>query len=930
MRTPRTGVLTIPLTLTLATVLAAVGLAGPAASPAAAATVPVGAGSYSDTRPPGTSGPTTNTGTPVTPKVTPAAQGRPVPTNDWWSSLAFQRYGDNPYSTPMYGHPLTYQATAAGLDIGYPTSPAIVGDGRQYEYAHKRDLTLGLTGLNSPDTKADAWSDWTVTPYWSDGARTLRTTIGHGLPFVYAKGTGGSARVTTATAPTVFADQGNVLGITVAGHHYALFAPTGTDWSVSGSTITAGLGGKDYFSLAVLPSTGALATFKKYAYSFVTDSRATWSSTGGTVRATYTLTTQAQEGTETGTLQALYRHQWLHTTDPLTPYTYVSPRGTMKVREARAFTTSQRAAGVLPALPKASGVDTARLRGYLGEVANAADPFSGATDTYWTGKALGRLAQLVPIAEQIGETGTRDKLIGLMKGRLQDWFTAGGANEFSYDRTWRTLIGYPASYGSDTELNDHHFHYSYYVYAAAIVAQYDPAWAADSAWGGMVKTLVRDSANPSRTDSAFPFLRGFDVYAGHSWASGHQGFAAGNNQESSSESTNLSAGLVLWGAATGDTALRDLGTYLLTTESEAIAQYWFDADQQVFPASFGHDTAGMVWGSGVAYATWWTANPEEIHGINVLPVTGGSLHLGGHKSAIRRNIAEMERENGGPAVEWRDILWEFQSLADPGAAKAKWDASGGDYTPEQGESKAHTYHWITTLNTLGAPDATVTGDLPTSAVFTKGTVRTYAAHNHGSTARTVTFSDGARLTVPARSTATGTGTGGTDPDPTDPGPSTGNTFQLRTGGTLTTATGGTAGSDTIASAGGANHDGTPYLPLVYEVRNVTGTLRPGAATAFRLQVDAGTAVALGQQARVSYDLTGDGTFDRTETYHYFATDPVTGWEEYNESRGLKAATGTLGALRNGTVRLEVWHAIGNGTAKLQTGTDRSVLVIPYE
>ncbi|WP_236245963.1 glycosyl hydrolase [Streptomyces sp. CC210A] len=911
----------------LATTLAALGLTGPAAVPASAATVPVGSGSYSDTRPPGTSGPTTNTGTPVTPKVTPAAQGKPVPTNDWWSSLAFQRYGDNPYSTPMYGHPLTYQATAAGLDIGYPTTPAVVGDGRQYEYAHKRDLTLGLTGLNSPDTKADSWSDWTVTPYWSDGTRTLRTTIGHGLPFVYAKGTGGSARVTTASAPTVFADRGNVLGITVAGHHYALFAPTGTDWNVSGSTITAGLGGKDYFSLAVLPSTGALSAYQKYAYSFVTGSRADWSVSGGTVRATYTLTTQPQEGTETGTLQALYRHQWLHTSDALTPHTYVSPRGTMKVRESRTFTTSQPAAPVLPALPRASGTDAARLRGHLDAVVNAADPFSGATDTYWTGKALGRLAQLVPLADQIGETGTRDRLLALVKGRLQEWFTAGGASEFSYDRTWRTLTGYPASFGSDTELNDHHFHYSYYVHAAAIVAQYDPAWAADSAWGGMVKTLIRDAANPSRTDSAFPFLRGFDVYAGHSWASGHQGFAAGNNQESSSESTNLSAGLVLWGAATGDTALRDLGSYLLTTESEAVAQYWFDADQQVFPASFGHDTVGMVWGSGAAYATWWTANPEEIHGINVLPVTAGSsLHLAARKDAIRRNIAELERENGGPAVEWRDILWEFQALADPAAAKAKWDAGHAAYTPEQGESKAHTYHWLTTLDTLGAPDPSVTGDLAASAVFTKGTTRTYAAHNHGSAPRTVTFSDGAKLTVPARSTATGTGTGGTDPDPD---PSTGNTFELRSGGVLTTATGGTPGSDTIASAGGANHDGTPHLPLVYEARNVHGALKPGAATAFRLQVDAGTAVALGQQARVSYDLTGDGSFERTETYHYFATDPVAGWEEYSQTRGLKSATGTLGDLRGGTVRLEVWAAIGDGTARLGTGADRSVLVIPY-
>ncbi|WP_345576618.1 glycosyl hydrolase [Streptomyces prasinosporus] len=911
----------------LAAALVAVGL-GPAATPAAAATVPTGAGSYSDTRPSGTTGPTNNTGAPVTPKVTQAAKGKPVPTNDWWSSLAFQRYGDNPYSTPMYGHPLTYQAVSGGLEVGYPTSPAVVGEGRQYEYAHKRDLTLGLSGLNSPDAKADAWSDWTVTPYWSDGTRTLRTTIGHGMPFVYAQGTGGDARITTAATPTVFSDQGNVVGITVGGHHYALFAPTGSDWNVSGTTITAGLGGKDYFSLAVLPSTDALATFRKYAFSFVTGSQVDWSTSGGTVGATYRLTTEAKEGTERGTLQALYRHQWLHTTDALTPYTYVSPRGTMKVREGASFTTRQKAAPVLPGLPRTSAVDTARLRTYLSEVANSSDPFSGATDTYWTGKALGRLAQLVPLADQIGETAVRDKLIGLLKGRLQEWFTAGGASEFSYDKDWKTLIGYPASYGSDAELNDHHFHYGYYVYAAAVVAQYDASWAADSAWGGMVKTLIRDTANPSRTDGAFPFLRGFDVYAGHSWASGHQGFAAGNNQESSSESTNLSAALVLWGSATGDTGLRDLGSYLLATEGEAIAQYWFDADQQVFPGSFTHDTVGMVWGSGGAYSTWWTANPEEIHGINVLPVTaGGSLHLAGNKDAIRRNIAEMERENGGPAVEWRDILWEFQSLADPAGAKAKWDAGHAGYTPEQGESKAHTYHWITTLDALGAPDPSVTGDLPTSAVFTRNGTRTYAAHNHGSTARTVTFSDGGKLTVPARSTATGTGTdtGGQEPEP-----STGNTFRLRSGGTLTTSTGTTAVSDTIPSAEGRNHDGTPNKPLVYEIKGVNATLKAGASTTFRLPVDAGTAVGLGQQARISYDLTGDGTFDRTETYQYFATDPVTGWEEYNQTRGLKTATGTLGNLRGGTVRLEVWSAIGNASALLRTGSDTSVVVIPYE
>ncbi|MCI0386990.1 glycosyl hydrolase [Streptomyces sp. CNQ085] len=918
-----------------ATAAVATGLGAVGADTAQAATVPVGRGGYSDTRPAGAAGPENNAGAPVRPKVTAAMADKPVPTNDWWSSLAFQRYPGNPYSENMYGHPLTYRAVSGGLEVGYPASHAVVGEGRQYEFTHKRDLTLGLAGLNSPDAKADGWSDWTVTPRWSDGSRTLRATIGHGLPYVYAQGSGGAARISAAGTPEVFADDGNVLGVTIGGRHYALFAPSGSDWTVSGTDIRADLGDKDYFSLAVLPGRDALATFRKYAFSFVTGSEVAWDydEAAGRMEATYTLTTTAREGSERGTLQALYRHQWLHTSDALTGWTYASPRGEMKVREGASFTTSQKVTGVLPGLPVPDAVDEARLKGYIEEVANAADPFDGATDTYWTGKQLGKLAQLVPVADQIGETGLRDRLLGLIKGRLQEWFTPGGASEFSYDRDWRTLIGYPASYGSDKELNDHHFHYSYYVMAAAIVAQYDAAWAADSAWGGMVKTLVRDAANPSRTDELFPFLRGFDVYAGHSWASGHAGFAAGNNQESSSESVNLSAGLVLWGSATGDDSLRDLGVYLLTTESEAIAQYWFDADQEVYPDDFGHDVVGMVWGSGGAYSTWWTANPEEIHGINVLPVTGGSLHLARNKDAIRRSIAEMERANGGPAVEWRDILWEFQALADPAKGRAAWDAQNGGYEPEAGESRAHTYHWVTTLDAIGAPDTSVTADSPTAAVFTKDGTRTYAAHNHSGSAVTVTFSDGGKLSVPARSTATGTGAA----DPTDPGdpgdpqdpPATGDTFHLRSGGTLSTTEASTASADTLASADGANRDGTPHRPLVYEVRNVDGSHESGGATGFRLKVDAGTAVGLGQQARVSYDLTGDGTFDRVETYRYFATDPVDGWEDYDASRaGLKSASGSLGDLRGGTVRVEVWSAIGNAPAKLRVGSG-SVLTIPF-
>ncbi|MEE1941896.1 glycoside hydrolase family 16 protein [Streptomyces sp. TRM 70361] len=187
------------------------------------------------------------------------------------------------------------------------------------------------------------------------------------------------------------------------------------------------------------------------------------------------------------------------------------------------------------------------------------------------------------------------------------------------------------------------------------------------------------------------------------------------------------------------------------------------------------------------------------------------------------------------------------------------------------------------------------------------------------------FATPTSATVPGRSMLvdyvavwTRGGTGPTDPP-------TSNTLHLRSGGTLGSP--GTAGTATLASADGANHDGTPHRPQTFTVSGVSGRY-DGGATRFDLQVDAGSTVGNGQQVRVSYDRTGDGSWERVETYHYFATDPVPGFERYTEARGLRSATGTLGDMSGGTVRVEVWNAIGRGPSTLGTG-DRSVVRIPF-
>ena len=315
--------------------------------------------------------------------------------------------------------------------------------------------------------------------------------------------------------------------------------------------------------------------------------------------------------------------------------------------------------------------------------------------------------------------------------------------------------GTPPASGRDSQINDHNFHWGYFIMAASTIAQYDTAWAAN--YEGSVELLVRDPANWERDDTRFPYLRQFDAYAGHSWAAGHQGFAAGNNQESSSEAMNFAAAMILWGAAVGNDEMRDAGIYIYTTEQQAIEQYWFDVDEEVFPIDYPFETAGIVWSYGVSYATWWTPNPEEIHGINFLPLTAGSLYLGHRTDYVTRNIAALYAAPGAEG-HWHDLIWQYEAFADPEAALARWAAEPNyvaDGAQEAGETAAHTYHWLHAFNAAGQVDPSITADTPTYAVFVDPDTNkhTCMAYNSGNTTKTVTFSNDAVLSVPPRTLA---------------------------------------------------------------------------------------------------------------------------------------------------------------------------------
>jgi hypothetical protein len=202
-------------------------------------------------------------------------------------------------------------------------------------------------------------------------------------------------------------------------------------------------------------------------------------------------------------------------------------------------------------------------------------------------------------------------------------------------------------------------------------------------------------------------------------------------------------------------------------QAEAIRNYWFNVDNDVFPAAFDRPTVGMTWGDGGAYAIWWGDFLEAVYAINYLPVTAASLYLAAYPDYLRRRHDYMNR---GPGLggAFADIILAGRALFD--AQGAVNVVNQNQPAPETGDSRARLYHWVHMLNSLGNPVFSVTSNSPNAMVFERNGTRTYVGYNPSTTARTVRFSDGATLNVPARSMATSRGTVQPAPTPVDPTP----------------------------------------------------------------------------------------------------------------------------------------------------------------
>lgn len=737
------------------------------------------------------------TPTPIYPQKVAPASGKPTMTHRWWGSISFvgeMKVGDSAGAAYITPDPMTARISDRGARIlgilgGLRSSSTQTAYSIPDPFSEVFDgLAIGNTAYSNMEAYLKDYSDGSVTVQWNSGSTpVMEATFVHGSPYAYFTALQGSIMIRTKAADSgekgVFYQSGNSIGVwtEVAGNRNN-FLITGHDTTTFSNVNSAAIGvanASKRVTITLLPQvTGTPATamtqaFAQYATQRVDKVNINYAVDRNTNKVTVSHQYQ-YAGSAVTTMVGMLPLHWKNSTQAVTSYKIRSARGVTKFAATNGFSYTIPYVGVLPTLPAGIGdYNLTQLKALVTEFINQGSAnWNTATDTYWAGKNYSKVAELAAIARAIGMTTEADQMVNWLKAELQDWFRAntnGGSDTtkyFAYDSNWNTLLGFDESFGAQQQLNDHHFHYGYFVRAAAEICRIDASWCSATQYGPMVELLIRDYA-AGRDDAMFPYVRFFDPAYGFSWASGHANFVLGNNNESTSEAANAYGAIILYGQITGNTALTERGMYLHASSTAAYWEYWNNIDRyrgltgdyDNFDSAYPKMTTSIIWGNGHVFGTWFSGAYAHILGIQGLPLSPLVLHIGQHPDYLSNyvTLGMTESSNGKPSGlpngQWRDVWWNIWAMTNGQAAVNDMQSYGFNYTPEEGETKAHTYQWIYTLKQLGTL-ATGTGALtansPSAVAFNKNGVITYLAYNFGCSAQYVTFSDGMRLAVPAK------------------------------------------------------------------------------------------------------------------------------------------------------------------------------------
>jgi len=608
---------------------------------------------------------------------------KPIPTNQWWTSLAMSNYGN---SNGIYTNPLRSSFTNDGVELTNPGegftqfwNPEGFQTIAQFSLGGLKDYFIKPSSLiGGYQTRVIDYSDNTIKVAMRPN-NSLRdhmvVTYNQGSPFIFGEVGQIDPLIFTAGIDGVgnyeyFSLDGNLIssrshqgdGIIIkfqnrhvgyqtnppasvgqpifADRYFLLNLPKNSTMTMINSghpqglyhRLSVQLGEGNYFSMGAINSVQEGAFYHQHGYSFPIRGHGLYRVDHSTnlVRNRMVVQTSAiRADRESLPLLALLPHHHKLVQEPVSNYTIRTVRGLLKILVGHSFHYHLHFRGVVPSytLPQGSSFSEATMRQYLTSLNEQTDPlnpdnFYNSPTPYWNSKATYPLTQGALIADQLGETSLRDQFLLKLNQHLTDWFNftnTDDARYLYYNDRWGTTYYSDNEFNTASEISDHSFTHGYLIFASAILAKFDPVFYQQ--YQPMIMLLMKDYMNHDATDLRFPVMRSFDRYAGHSWAHGFGSFAEGNNLESTGEAINSWVAAYHVSLLEKNQAMMDAAIYGYVHETYAAQQYWFDYDQDIWSQKYREyaGVVGILWGGKYDYATWFGANPTFIYGIQWIP-----------------------------------------------------------------------------------------------------------------------------------------------------------------------------------------------------------------------------------------------------------------------------------------------------------------------
>ncbi len=613
------------------------------------------------------------------PNMTPTnlGEGLMPPTNKWFSGVVFT---DKPQ--PIYSLPLSFKPSVNGFSFGVPlitTLPKTISGG----FNPAVDVVLP----KSTSYTVIRYDYLSVTLQYKDasGQVLADVTIAHGVPYI----TFNTATDTEVVINNVqdIKKQDNIAYWQMSGRDYGIKLRDGLMVpSSNNSKVQLNLkNGENALFFAVADGMDPLDTASKI--SGLNSTETNYKTNDDSINTEYSLITDK----DASTLFTAMPHQNIE--DQQEVGTYPSIYGKMTVYSGTKFSNAEQNIEASDTLnidnlePEDREIIIAQLK------IDSESTVLTKTDSYFGAKELYRAANIMQLADKLNQQAEFDSLKRKISLALEAWFNPAGhatqSNYFYYDTTVKGIVAAQPSYGSE-DFNDHHFHYGYFIYAAAVLASHDEDF--KEKHKAFVNLLVADIASTSSTEY-FPALRNFDPYTGHSWASGNGQFADGNNQESSSEAINAWNSTLLWAQTVKDSQMQATAEWMLSSEIASARAYWtnFNQSEDIYK-NFSSSVVSLNWGGKRDYATFFSPDPNVQLGIQLIPMNPVMKYHGDDKSRVQKNT-ESSLKDGKYSAQFGDYLLMYRSLYDREGAFNEAQELPIEFI-DDGNSRSYMYAWI--------------------------------------------------------------------------------------------------------------------------------------------------------------------------------------------------------------------------------------------